>query len=103
MGQAAPKGRVSRGKSGERQAGVAARNVKARRAISGSITAPEFRLSSITPVSYQATYVPVTPVRPVVYGGSRPPEPAAASDRGGGAEVSAAKPSGQGQLLDIKV
>ena len=60
-------------------------------------------MSSITPVSYQATYVPVTPVRPVVYGGSRPADQAAASDQGEGASGAAAKPPGQGRLLDIKV
>ena len=58
-------------------------------------------MSSITPVSYQATYIPVTPVRPVVYGGSRPTAPA--GDQPGDVQVSAAKPSGQGQVLDIKV
>jgi hypothetical protein len=63
--------------------------------------APELRLSSITPVSYQATYVPVTPVRPVVYGGARaqPTETTPVSET----PVSAAKAPGTGALLDIKV
>ena len=65
--------------------------------------APEFRLSSITPVSYQPTYVPVTPVRPVVYGGARAPEQPTAGDQGDQAQVAAAKPPGQGRILDIKV
>jgi hypothetical protein len=63
-------------------------------------------LSSITPVSYQATYVPVTPVRPVVYGGARPTEATDSSpgdDTPAAAQVSAAKAPGTGTLLDIKV
>ena len=60
-------------------------------------------MSSITPVSYQATYVPVTPVRPVVYGGARPADQARPSDPGEDAQAAAAKPPGQGRLLDIKV
>ena len=60
-------------------------------------------MSSITPVSYQPTYVPVTPVRPVVYGGARPTEQASQGDQGEDAQVAAAKPPGQGRILDIKV
>ncbi len=60
-------------------------------------------MSSITPVSYQATYVPVTPVRPVVYGGSRPTASGPPSDPTGDVKVSAAKPPGQGQIIDFKV
>ncbi|MGZ6015754.1 MAG: hypothetical protein ACXWKM_08405 [Phenylobacterium sp.] len=58
-------------------------------------------MSSITPVSYQPTYVPVTPVRPVVY--DRTPAAAPATDEPAAPQVSAAKPPGTGALLDIKV
>ena len=62
-------------------------------------------MSSITPVSYQATYVPVTPVRPVVYGGARaqPADSSPGDDAPASAQVSAAKAPGTGTLLDIKV
>ncbi len=63
--------------------------------------APELRLSSITPVSYQATYVPVTPVRPVVYGGARPADQDKADQAP--AQIPAAAAPGTGKLLDIKV
>ncbi len=60
-------------------------------------------MSSITPVSYQATYIPVTPVRPVAYGGSRATASASVSDQTSDVQLSAAKRPGQGQIVDIKV
>ena len=58
-------------------------------------------MSSITPVSYQPTYVPVTPVRPVVYNRSGPAPPA--GGEADDAKVPAAKAPGTGTVLDIKV